>query len=279
MKTLRDYRVAGALYVNDTGLEAQVSDQVTLFLDTDAEPDFPVSIVATIQHPIIKVECGSMTSYVFEYNEADLDGAAALLRAQDIIDATVISGVTVVADELDDEIAARIAAVLAEQIRATAAEDNLSNALDDEIARAIAAEALKAPTASPTFTGVPAAPTAAYGTDSTQLASTAFVQDVISAGLAQTPQALSGAGAVSVTTLATELTSTDAAQALTLADGSPGQIKAIFHGVDGGSMVLTPTTKTGFTTITFTAAGESALLQFFATRGWMILSINGAVAA
>lgn len=105
MKTLRDYRVAGALYINDTGLEAQVSDQVTLFLDQEANPAFPVSITGTIQHPIVKVDCGSETSYVIEYDEADLDGAAALLRPGDIVDATVVSGVTVVAQELDTEVA------------------------------------------------------------------------------------------------------------------------------------------------------------------------------
>lgn len=92
-------------------------------------------------------------------------------------------------------------------------------------------------------------------------------------------QSLSGAGAVNVTTLTTEYTSTGAAQALTLADGSPGQIKIIIHGVDGGSGVLTPTTKTGYTTITFTAVGESAMLQFVTTRGWIIISLRGAVAA
>lgn len=41
--------------------------------------------------------------------------------------------------------------------------------------------ALKAPLASPTFTGVPAAPTAAPGTSTTQLATTAFVQAAVSA--------------------------------------------------------------------------------------------------
>ena len=40
----------------------------------------------------------------------------------------------------------------------------------------VAALALKAPLASPTFTGTPAAPTASAGTSTTQLASTAFVQ-------------------------------------------------------------------------------------------------------
>lgn len=42
-----------------------------------------------------------------------------------------------------------------------------------------AADALKAPIASPTFTGVPAAPTPAVGTNTTQLATTAFVMSSI----------------------------------------------------------------------------------------------------
>lgn len=98
-------------------------------------------------------------------------------------------------------------------------------------------------------------------------------------GLGGTPQALSGAGAVNVTALATKLTTTGASQALTLADGTNGQLKVIIHDVDGGSAVLTPTTKTGFSTITFTAVGESATLMFVTTRGWIIIALNGAVAA
>jgi hypothetical protein len=92
-------------------------------------------------------------------------------------------------------------------------------------------------------------------------------------------QSLSGAGAVNITTATTKLTTTGSAQALTLADGVNGQIKNIVHAVDGGSAVLTPTTKTGFSTITFTAAGDSAQLQYFTTQGWMIVALNGAVAA
>lgn len=48
----------------------------------------------------------------------------------------------------------------------------------------------KAPNASPTFTGTPAAPTAAGGTNTTQLATTAFVQAAISALVAAAPGAL-----------------------------------------------------------------------------------------
>ncbi|MFN9957708.1 MAG: hypothetical protein ACK55I_31775, partial [bacterium] len=76
----------------------------------------------------------------------------------------------------------------------------------------------------------------------------------------------------------TSLTTTGAAQALTLANGTAGQIKIISHVIDGGSAVLTPTTKIGFTTITFTNVGDSATLVYTAA-GWAIVGISGAVAA
>lgn len=98
-------------------------------------------------------------------------------------------------------------------------------------------------------------------------------------GLITATDAISGANAVGVVTVTTKVTTTGAAQALTLADGTDGQIKIIIHDVDGGSAVLTPTTKTGYTTITFTNAGETAMLQYVSTRGWMIVSLRGAVAA
>lgn len=93
-----------------------------------------------------------------------------------------------------------------------------------------------------------------------------------------TNQSLSGAGAVNTTDMLTSLTTTGAAQALTLANGTLGQIKIVCHVVDGGSAVLTPTTKIGFTTITFTGVGESATLIYTAS-GWAIVALNGAVAA
>jgi hypothetical protein len=49
---------------------------------------------------------------------------------------------------------------------------------------------LKAALASPTFTGTPAAPTAALGTDTTQIATTAFVQDAVQALLDAAPGTL-----------------------------------------------------------------------------------------
>ena len=99
------------------------------------------------------------------------------------------------------------------------------------------------------------------------------------AAIITTPQALSGAGAVNITSSATAYTSTGAAQALTLANGTAGQIKTICHVVDGGSGVLTPTTKSGFTTITFNNAGDSVTLQYHTTAGWCIIGSYGATIA
>jgi hypothetical protein len=97
--------------------------------------------------------------------------------------------------------------------------------------------------------------------------------------LATTPDTRSGAGAVSVTTSCTLVTTTGAAQALTLANGTAGQIKTIIHDVDGGDFILTPTTATGYTTIASSAAGDSITLQYVTTRGWIILALRGAIAA
>jgi len=49
-----------------------------------------------------------------------------------------------------------------------------------------------APVASPTFTGTPAAPTAAVGTNTTQVATTAFVQTQIEKNVNFVPQLLMG---------------------------------------------------------------------------------------
>ena len=91
-------------------------------------------------------------------------------------------------------------------------------------------------------------------------------------------QSLSGAGAVDVTNTMTSLTTTGASQALTLADGTAGQMKIITHTVDGGSAILTPTTKIGFSTITFTAVGDSVTLVYTAA-GWAVVGSKGVTIA
>lgn len=72
-------------------------------------------------------------------------------------------------------------------------------------------------------------------------------------------------------------TTGDEAEALTLADGVPGQVLTITLAVDGGgSGTLTPATKTGFSTIVFADAGDTATLEFVdATTGWVLRSVYG----
>jgi hypothetical protein len=122
---------------------------------------------------------------------------------------------------------------------------------------------------------------AATGTLAVTGASTLTGNLTSNGALISTPQALSGAGAVNVTTLTTAVTTTAPAQALTLANGTNGQVKTIVHQAlsGGGTWVLTPTTKTGYTTITSGAVGDTCTLQFFTTIGWCILSLRGAIAA
>ena len=84
-------------------------------------------------------------------------------------------------------------------------------------------------------------------------------------------QSLSGAGAVDVTNAFTSLTTSGVSQALTLANGEVGELKYIVHAVDGGSAVLTPTTKIGFSTVTFAAVGDSVTL-IYTSAGWAILA-------
>jgi hypothetical protein len=74
----------------------------------------------------------------------------------------------------------------------------------------------------------------------------------------------------------TKTTGADA-EALTLADGKPGQILCITLGTDGGGDgTLTPSTATGWATIVFADAGDRAVLWYIDdTIGWIILGLSG----
>ena len=85
----------------------------------------------------------------------------------------------------------------------------------------------------------------------------------------------SGPGAVPITAGTVRL-STTGTDALTLANGANGQLLTIVMVADTGDGTLTPTTKTGFSTIVFDAVGDAVTLQYFTTLGWMIVSNVGA---
>lgn len=114
----------------------------------------------------------------------------------------------------------------------------------------------------------------------TTFASTVSFTGAITAtgGIIGGVQTLAAAGAVNLTTLVTRIDSAGAI-ALTLADGTNGQVKYIVMGTDGGDATLTPTTKTGFSTITFNDAGDGVTLVFITTKGWIVVGNNGATLA
>ena len=88
-----------------------------------------------------------------------------------------------------------------------------------------------------------------------------------------TPQAMTAAGAVSITTAVTTVASSGAI-ALTLADGAQGQIKIIVFITDGGDATLTPATMNDGTTLTFADAGDAAILMWLAS-GWQVIGAWG----
>lgn len=70
---------------------------------------------------------------------------------------------------------------------------------------------------------------------------------------------------------------TGGVEALTLADGLPGQLLTITLSAAGGAGTITPTTKTGFTTVALATAKDSITLQFVdSTIGWVVVGKNDA---
>jgi len=93
--------------------------------------------------------------------------------------------------------------------------------------------------------------------------------------LAGTPQALSGAGVLNLTTSITNCTSTGAAQVVSLADSTQaGQIKIVSHTVDGGDVRVTPATLDGGSYATLDAVGDTVVL-IWNDSAWQIIGGNG----
>jgi len=115
------------------------------------------------------------------------------------------------------------------------------------------------------------APASTSGSLTTPTLTDAVLANTITTSGVQALTTAAGAGAVNVTTFLTQLTSTGT-DALTLANGTAGQLKRIVMVVSGGVATLTPTTKTGYTSVIFTNAGESVLLQYHTTYGWTVVA-------
>jgi hypothetical protein len=93
--------------------------------------------------------------------------------------------------------------------------------------------------------------------------------------LAGTPQALSGAGVLNLTTSITNCTSTGASQVVSLADSTQaGQIKIVTHTVDGGDVRVTPATLDGGAYAALDAVGDTVVL-IWNDSAWQIIGGNG----
>lgn len=117
--------------------------------------DGTTAIKPNLSEGLWKVGGTAITATAAELNI--LDGVTATAAELNILD-----GVTATAAELN----------ILDGVTATAIELNFVDGVTSAIQTQMNT---KAPTASPTFTGVPAAPTAAAGTSTTQIATTAFV--------------------------------------------------------------------------------------------------------
>nr|BDD47506.1 hypothetical protein 79 [Pelagibacteraceae bacterium] len=117
-----------------------------------------------------------------DQNEADADAAIAAVQAD--VDQNESDS-----DAADAALSARLDVLEADATTATAVAAVQAD-VDQNEADADAALALKADIASPTFTGTPAAPTAGAGTNTTQIATTAYVTAAIAALVDGAPAAI-----------------------------------------------------------------------------------------
>ena len=67
---------------------------------------------------------------------------------------------------------------------------------------------------------------------------------------------------------------TGGVEALTLANGAPGQELTLTLAATSGDGTLTPATKTGFSTIVFHAVGDTVSLKYIDdTIGWIVVGV------
>lgn len=96
------------------------------------------------------------------------------------------------------------------------------------------------------------------------------------------PQALSGAGAINLTSFQTRFTSTATGNALTLADatrvGLLKKVSYVAEAAGGDTGVITPATPTGYATVTLNAIGDYVVFCWTGTA-WAVIDYVGATVA
>jgi hypothetical protein len=95
--------------------------------------------------------------------------------------------------------------------------------------------------------------------------------------LSQTPETITSSTAIDISKVVTLISTGSTGIALTLADGSNGQLKFLTMTVDGGGdAVITPTNLLGGSVLTFADVGDSVILLFTGSN-WVIMSNNGVI--
>ena len=197
-----------------------------------------IAALAPSDDALIQRKAGAWTSRTPAQVKADMsigvgDVSGLDENTRDVIGTALVagSGVAVTVDDPGNTITIAVSGVVADAINdGTTTVAPSQNAVFDALA-------LTAPLASPTFTGTPAAPTAAQGTNTTQVATTAYVQTETATKLSTT-----GGGKDTVSNLGS-LTGT---VGIDLANGNS------FYG-----------TLTANTTFTFTGATNAKECEFF----------------
>lgn len=105
-------------------------------------------------------------------------------------------------------------------------------------------------------------------------------QDDASTNFDKTTTSAADALAIPVTHAYVAKTTGADAEALTLANGKPGQVLVVNLTTDGGGDgTLTPATKTGFTAVVFADAGDQATFLYVDdTIGWILVGAKGKAA-
>lgn len=83
-------------------------------------------------------------------------------------------------------------------------------------------------------------------------------------------QSMNSAGAISVSTIITKISSPDNSGILSIPDGTEGQIKVIVMVSNSGAKTLTINSNIGHSSIVFNSAGDTATLIFL-TGNWYFL--------
>ena len=97
-------------------------------------------------------------------------------------------------------------------------------------------------------------------------------------GLDSLQTTITASGSVDVVSSISQINSSSGVLALTLADGTQGQIKIITMTAAGNNAVVTPANRAGYASITFDAEGESVILLFTNSK-WAIVGSYGATVA